>query len=593
MLWTLLLACKPDPVPFDSLAVFPSAELMEGGVVAIPADLLPVAETPTPVERLRHRDGFSVVQSTVFDLGVEIDPSSLPGPMEPSHWGSVQIWDLDAGQAILSWAEVDAYPQDSEVPTLLVRPGSVLPLGHRVAVVVTDQVLDVYGNPLSATDWWSAAEAGLPLEGADSEHWHALSQELAELGIEGIVAATDFPIGDGTAPMRAMAEQVQTPSDYTLRKVRDSELGDSVQPQTWRLIEGSFETDTWLLDDDALVLDDQGLPVLQGSETADLMILVPESVREAGSAKAVWIFGHGIFSGPDDYLDADGDPSGVVALANEAQVIVVGTRWRGLTRTDLPSAVAAGNDFGRIPQVTDKLAQGVANTLALLKLVTDTDLMDQAPLAGLWDGESLGYYGISLGGIQGATFMALQEEVPYAVLHVGGSAWSTMLERSANWTVFEELVLNDFPSAKDRQILYAVSQLYWDTADPAGYTAELLAGQNTLWQYSIGDEQVPNMTTELMARSTGLLQIEPVVYSIVGGAQTNGWGFTSGIVQFDPQVAIPDSGNRPGVASGAHNNPRVWEGTRLQTATYLDPETAGSIQHFCGDAPCSQDNSGP
>ena len=358
------------------------------------------------------------------------------------------------------------------------------------------------------------------------------------------------------------------------------------------MIEGSFETDTWLLDDDALVLDDQGLPVLQGSETADLMILVPESVREAGSAKAVWIFGHGIFSGPDDYLDADGDPSGVVALANEAQVIVVGTRWRGLTRTDLPSAVAAGNDFGRIPQVTDKLAQGVANTLALLKLVTDTDLMDQEPLAGLWDGESLGYYGISLGGIQGATFMALQEEVPYAVLHVGGSAWSAMLERSANWTVFEELVLNDFPSAKDRQILYAVSQLYWDTADPAGYTAEL-AQRNTLWQYSIGDEQVPNMTTELLARGTGMIQVEPTVYDIAGLEQSADEGMTSGVVQFDPQVAIPDAGNRPGETSGAHNNPRVWSGTRLQTAAYLDPQTAGLIQNFCGNAPCSQDNSGP
>ncbi len=592
MLWTLLLACKPDPVPFDSLAVFPSSELMDQGVVTIPADLLPVADTPTPVERLRHRNGFSVVQSTVFDLGIDIDPSSLPGPMDVDQAGSVQIWDLDTGERLPAWAEVDAYPQDSEIPTLLVRPGSVLPLGHRVAVVVTDQVLDVDGNPLSATDWWSAAQDEIPLEGADSEHWHALADELAELGIQGIVAATDFPIGDGTHAMRAMADQLQTPSSYTLRKVRDSELGDSVQPQTWLLIEGSFETDTWLLNDDALVLDDQGLPILQGTESADLMVLVPESVRDAGSAKAVWIFGHGIFSGPDDYLDADGDPSGVVALANEAQVIVVGTRWRGLTRTDLPSAVAAGNDFGRIPQVTDKLAQGVANTLALLKLITDTDLMDQEPLAGLWDGGSLGYYGISLGGIQGATFMALQDEVPYAVLHVGGSAWSTMLERSANWTVFEELVLNDFPSAKDRQILYAVSQLYWDTADPAGYTAEL-AQRNTLWQYSIGDEQVPNMTTELLARGTGMTQVEPAVYDISGLEQSADTGLSSGVVQFDPQVAIPNAGNRPGETSGAHNNPRVWTGTLLQTATYLDPATPGRIQHFCGDAPCSQDNSGP
>ena len=96
------------------------------------------------------------------------------------------------------------------------------------------------------------------------------------------------------------------------------------------------------------------------------------------------------------------------------------------------------------------------------------------------------YVGVSLGSIEGAVVQAV-DPFHAALLHVGGSTWSTMLERSSNWPVFEDLLVAGVPSARDRQLGYALSQLYWDPVDPANYVAELRQ-RSVLWQESIGDD---------------------------------------------------------------------------------------------------------
>ncbi len=68
--------------------------------------------------------------------------------------------------------------------------------------------------------------------------------------------------------------------------------------------------------------------------------------------------------------------------------------------------------------------------------------------------------------------MAQDPPVDAAVLHVGGSAWSTMLERSSNWPTFEMVMQDSVPDPADRQLLYSVSQLFWDPADPLLYASD-------------------------------------------------------------------------------------------------------------------------
>jgi hypothetical protein len=250
--------------------------------------------------------------------------------------------------------------------------------------------------------------------------------------------------------------------------------------------------------------------------------------------------------------------------------------------------VDVARDFGTFPDLTDKLVQGVANTVALIKYVQDGDLLQDEHLMGLGDPTDIRYVGISLGAIEGAVTLAAQSRVRRGVLHVGGSTWGTMLERSSNWVGFELFVVDSVPDPWERQLLYATTQLLWDPVDPASWTEEL-ADREILWQEAIGDNQVPNMTTELLARSVGAPVGEPLVDAPWGMSTTALPSDGPILVQFDPELGRPASGNRPADNSGAHNTPRGWDGTIAQTETFL---RQGIARHYCGDAACSAQNTG-
>lgn len=610
MFCLFILACsgKSSPevegAPRPALATFPSPDWIdEAGQLAIPEGLLPEVEggLPFPVQRVAWRTGFSPVQTTVIDPEVELDRESLPGADQLAEAGSVQLWDLDAGERLPAFAELDAWcmatPTDpacaDEVPRLLVRPLRPMPVGHRVAVVATSAVRAATGEAWAGPSWWQDLVAGRPHGSLEAwvEPTQALLARLQELGVTEVAFAVDFPVGDGAAPLRSIIAQTPTPTAWSFRRVRDADLGDSVPPRTWKALEGSFTVANWLADDVQFELD--GLdPRAQGEASANLYVHLPESLRDAPDGSApVWIFGHGIFGAPADYLGEDDDPSALLELADRAGAVVVATEWRGLCQRDMITAVGVGNDISRIPELSDKLAQGVANTHALRRLLTEGGLLDDPLLMGKADPSRLRYYGISLGGIEGAVLLAVDPEIPHGVLHVGGSSWSTMLERSSNWPTFETLVGYGYPSPGDRQVLYAAMQLFWDEADPASFGAEL-RGRSALWQESMGDEQVANITTESLARAAEATLLLPAHSAPVGLSTAAAPLRGPALAQFDPQVGEPEPVNRPPAVSGAHGIPRHWNGTMEQILRFLDPLDPGVVEHYCGASACAADNPG-
>lgn len=624
----LSLGCAAEPGKGgsgpDALALrdprwpFPSSELvgadghLDLSVAALPSAL---DGTPFPVERVAWRVGFSRVQTAVVPLPVAIDPASLPTPEAVRADGSVQLWDLSLGQAIPCMAELDlgwalspsALPEDQR-STLLIRPLRPMPVGAEIGVLITDQVRVAEGEPgalgpLPRPAWFEAALAGEAVEGAPRSGplVPALVERLLELNPslteDSVRLAFSFPVGDGAAPLRGALESVGVPEAWAWDRFADVDVGDPLPGRQWRRAEGRFSTVDLLQDDRWLDLDADGRPRPTGQVEADLMVLVTEGARRrpAGTAP-VWMFGHGIFSQPSDYLGQPDDPSAVVALADAAGAVVVGTRMRGLTFTDLPVAVGVGSDFGRLPELTDKLVQGLANQAALVRLVREGGLLEDPIFqndAGevIVNRDQLFYYGISLGSIEGAAMLAQGVEVDAAVLHVGGASWSTMLERSSNWPQFELLVTSGVPSASDRQRLYAASQLFWDPADPA-IEAEALAGRAVLFQEAVGDDQVPNLTTELLMRGAGLPLLGPAVLDPPDMPAAALPAVGAGWVQLDPGLGLPPPGNRPAPRTGAHGLPRHFPGQAAQVLRFLDPEDPGVILHFCGEAPCSPANPG-
>jgi len=574
-------------------SVFPCPELLgPDGQLAIPADLLPAGATPVPVERLAWRRGFSAVQTTVVDPETPLDRDSLPPPVGTGDPDGVILFDLTSGTRIPALVEIDAWPDNAEVPRLLVRPLSPMTPGHRVAVSVSAAVQTAEGRPWPGPEWFQRVRNGGVVNGGPPNHYRDLANALETAGLPPPVMAVDFPIGDGRTPLLSMMDELPTPEHWTWLRVFDATRGDPLPEGTWLQAEGRFTTRDWLIDDSAFQLDADGTPISTGTTEADLYLFVPDTVQTAAPGTVpVWLFGHGIFSHPGNYLGLGDDPSGVIALAREAGAIVLATTWRGLTRDDIAVAATVGGDFGRIPELTDKLAQGVANTAALSRLIAHGDLLADPIFQEKPSRDILRYYGISLGGIEGATLFAVDDTIPHGVLHVGGGSWSTMLERSSNWSQFEVLLGQSVASPGDRQILYAASQLFWDSADPALHTAAL-RDRSVLWQGSVGDEQVPNLTTDLVAGAAGAVLLGPSPR--IGAGWTEAVGPLPGpaIAWYDPELGEPPLENRPPEVSGAHGSPRLWDGQHQQTIRFLDPSDPGWAEHTCGDAPCTASNPG-
>jgi hypothetical protein len=338
-------------------------------------------------------------------------------------------------------------------------------------------------------------------------------------------------------------------------------------------------------------LDERGLPIARGIDDAFFTAVLPDSLRgaEAGTVP-VLIFGHGIFANPNYYIASSDDGNGVVDLCGQLGAVCIGGEWRGLTTRDVADALRVANDLGRFPLITDKMVQGVSNQMALARLLrtafVDADWLQAEVGGSLIDPDRIHYMGISLGGIEGATLMANTEVVEHGVLHVPGAVWATMLERSSHWAGFEGYVAGTQPDAAHRQRVYALTQLLWDPVDPINH-AEALGDTSVLWQISMGDEQVPNFTAEILARTVGAPLVgEPTdpVWDLDVLPAPQGPG-ARGVAQFDGGFERPTEANRPAGVTGAHTAIRHTDEMKQQVVAFFAPGQEGTIIHPC-DGPC-------
>ncbi len=584
---------------------FPNAQLMQDGHVALPVDDFPGTETPLPAS-ISWRTGFSGVATGVVRLR-DVDPASLPSWRDHTPGeGGVRLVDLTAGTYLPVMAELDAYcaAEDpdytdacgtwpDEPPALLIRPQAAIPVGHRVAMVVTTEAAP---RPQRFDNIVAGSRGKIPDDFAHrADHYRDLLVEIEAgvgLAADDVAIAWDFPVADGTQPLRSALSQLVVHDEWRLLGVRNLDDGDEVAETGWRSADGWYTTTTFLQDDLNLTVDASGNVTPNGTDEAYFWVHIPQSVKDApeGSVPVI-VIGHGIFGSIRDFLDTN-DANPFIELANDHGYILIGTNQRGLDRGDSDGAVNVARDFGKINTIPDRMAQGQVNQRTLIEMVrrdafTSDPIFHGAAGQPLVDTSRTYYWGISMGGILGGVASASGAPVERSVLHIAGSSWSTLLERSGAWTLFETFMVDNVANPTDRQLLYSASQLWWDVSDPIAWPE--LAERELLIQEAKGDESVHNIGTRMLARSLDLPVLAPPVDLPPGMTEQAGPIPARALAQFDPGVTEPDDWNRPANTGGAHGASWGWVGSQAQTAHFF---ATGEVKHFCGEDACTRFNRG-
>lgn len=245
------------------------------------------------------------------------------------------------------------------------------------------------------------------------------------------------------------------------------------------------------------------------------------------------------------------------------------------------------------------------------------------------------YYGVSLGGGMGALLAGLAPDVGKLVLDVGGTNYSLALQRSLDYTyptgssvrvAIQSILGTDLTGAdagKDKAmnelVLIGVLHEAWVLAESAGYLDlarcaihydeqpytndcggvwPLVTPKKVLLTPAWLDTHVSNQSSEVLARSLGLKQLEPasVQTSLVGISSTTSPTSDSALVTYSPgwwdafgvlstPSYLPPLGNDVpsslyvcGNCTQHGRNPQI-NAYRRQMFNFLEP--GGLIQSYC------------
>jgi hypothetical protein len=238
-------------------------------------------------------------------------------------------------------------------------------------------------------------------------------------------------------------------------------------------------------------------------------ILVVPTTPAGPDGAPVVVYGHGLTISKESLLLVASDNASRGLATISIDVPNHGERQadEGGYLTDL--ANPAG--FGRLAAMP---AQGVVDHLALIEAITDhlagVDLGPWRFGAPAGDGVAdldtsrLLYQVTSMGGVLGASVMALAPELSAGYLQVPGTGIADIIFHSMLWIAFVG-VLPTGAEAGDSAALMGTATMLLDTVDNVNLLHRLREdGRPVFVQYGIGDQIVPSVNTERMA---SLLQL--------------------------------------------------------------------------------------
>jgi predicted esterase len=359
------------------------------------------------------------------------------------------------------------------------------------------------------------------------------------------VASDDFLHREMIAARdRAVAAIANHPLAYT---ITGDHQPDPDNANIARYITGTLDAPLFLntaeygVDGTTTVRDADGLPVVQGFYQIPFAAVVPACAYTSATPVPMIIYGHGLL-GDSTEVDCCGVPPVAVDLC----MVIVGTDMRGMSENDTGAVAAALNDATKADQVFEVLEQGIANHVVLAQAMRTTfaqTLFVDAAQSNkvLVDPTRVYYWGLSQGGIFGASVMAYEPTITRGVLGSGAANYSFLLDRSADWPKYRMVLNGAYADPLDDELLLGLMQMRWDKTEPSGIANSVLSGTATgvppkqlLMQIAFGDEQVSDYAAYWEARTMNA----PVLTTSV----TSPWGLaaldpsqpvTAGLVVYD------------------------------------------------------------
>ena len=509
------------PIPSNVYTVAdPSAET--GLRVQLSEMAVPVSNSGgvTDVSVFNTRDGFSPGINMVTHLpGATTTGLPRPDDIDRSLTGAspTVIIDAQTGERVPHWSELDMSSGDASRQAFLIRPAVRLDDNARYIVAIRD-VVDDADTPLPPSEAFLALRDGLASADASVEARRALYEDifarLEDAGVarDNLQLAWDFTTAsqaDTTSWLLHMRDEALAMVGPGGPAYQIDEIIPDWQPGIAFRIRGQMEVPLYLDipgPGGVIELGDDGLPELTGTAMYPFTVIVPSSA--ANEPAALLQFGHGLF----------GSYTGVDATAGAAatyNLVSFGVSWIGMSNEDPGELVVAlgGGDLSAFKTLPDRLLQAHVNAQLAMRMMMG-DFKDDPAIqlggASPIDPSERYYWGASLGGIMGGVYMATSLDVQRGGLGVPGQSFNLMLPRSVLFAPFFDVLALSYDDPLDIPLFLAAAMLLWDRGEPTGYTAELRSGalagglaHEVLIQGAMGDHQVTNYATHVMARAIG------------------------------------------------------------------------------------------
>ncbi len=581
---------------------------------------LPLGTLPTNIDGLvispdwmNKRDGFSAAAPMIISFTVGVDGSNL---VDYRHYGDsltdtspTVLINMTTGERVAHFSELDSRAtSDPSDQAMYIRPAKKLDGGTRYAVAIRKSLKAKDGAELPISEGFQAI-----LDGSDSGHpllektrpgYDAIFAALAAEGInkEDLVVAWDFT----TASSKSMQIDMLTARDTALPIIGTAgenltftvdKSEPSSDPNIALRIEGSFDAPLFLSQDGVykpgtiLVRDPTtNLPVYQKIYRAPFVATIPEcALLPENQPVGMMIYGHGL-------LGTGGQvASGAIRDTTSSLCMVgIGTDLRGMSEPDLVAVIRTLNDLNQSEEMFGTLVQGLVNHIALEHIIRGPmakDLFVDGTGKSIVDTSQVVYYGLSQGHIFGSSFVAYDPFITRAVVGVGGANYSMMLERSIDWPIYEVVLRGAYQTQLNLALMINLMQHGWDLTDPVSTAADMLRGtipgtpeKQVLMHMAMGDDQVPNISTEYQARTMGVTVMTPSMKE-PWGLETAASGMKSALIIFDggfnptPLENIAPTGNEP-----AHSLTRKTAASLRQMKAFY---TTGEVILACGPNGCT------